>query len=387
MPRKSNTKRDDGRYQVKIYIGVVDGKKKYKYVYGKTQKEANLKAEELKATLRKGIDISTANDSFTIWADYWLTYKKNEVSADRYDTLVSQVQVWKDALNFAKISNIKPFDLQNILFSIAERNPHTQKAMAKKTVRSYIQIVTAIFDFAIDNRIIDFNPASKLKAPQGASEKHRRALTEEERQWVMEFEHRAKPSAMLMMLSGLRRGEATALQWSDIDFEKNTINVTKSYNFKQNEFKKPKNNKSRIVTVPQILIDYLSTLTRVSPFVLTSAKGLMMTDMAWKRLYDSYMNDLNLRYGNFVNAPNKFAPTKAPMMIKPFTPHELRHTFCTIMYEAGVDVLTAKEQMGHSDVKTTLSIYTHLSALHKENDLRKLDDYLTNGCHMGVKKA
>lgn len=386
MPKKSNIKRADGRYRVKIYLGVVDGKKKYKYVYGNTQKEANLKADEIKASLKKGMNLSSANDSFAVWADYWLTYKKNEVSADRYNSLVPRVQVWKDALYFAKINQIKPFDLQNILFSISERNPLTNKPMAKKTVRSYIQIITAIFDFAIDNRIIDFNPALKLKAPQGASEKHRRALSEEERQWVMEFEHRAKPSAMLMMLSGLRRGEATALQWNDIDFSKNTITVTRSYNFKQNEFKKPKNNKSRIITVPQILIDYLSTLPRVSPFVLTSAKGLMMTDTAWKRLYDSYMKDLNLQYGNFVTVPNKFAPSKTPMMIKPFTPHELRHTFCTIMYEAGVDVLTAKEQMGHSDVKTTLSIYTHLSALHKEKDLQKLDAFLANGGQMGVKE-
>lgn len=387
MPKKSNTKRKDGRYRVRVYLGIVDGKKKYKYVYGNTQKEANQKADEVKASLRKGLNLSSSNDSFAVWADYWLTYKKNEVSADRYKALVPRVQVWKDALSFAKISQIKPFDLQTILFSISERNPLTDKPMAKKTVRSYIQIVTSIFDFAIDNRIIDFNPASKLKAPQGAVENHRRALSEEERQWVIEFNHRAQPSAMLMMLSGLRRGEATALQWNDIDFEKNTITVTRSYNFKQSEFKKPKNNKSRVVTVPQLLIDYLAALPRVSPFVLTSAKGLMMTDTAWKRLYDSYMKDLNLRYGAFVTTLNKFAPTKAPMLIKPFTPHELRHTFCTIMYEAGVDVLTAKEQMGHSDVKTTLSIYTHLSALHKEKDLQKLDAFLSNGGQMGVKKV
>ncbi len=387
MPRKSNTKRADGRFQVKVYLGTVGGKKKYKYVYGATQKEANQKADEVKATLLKGLDLTSSNDSFVVWADYWLKYKKNEVSIDRYQALVPRVQVWKDALAYAKISYIKPFDLQNILFTIAERNPNTAKPMAKKTVRSYIQIVTAIFDFAIDNRIIDYNPASKLKVPQGASEKHRRALTEQERQWVMEFEHRAKPSAMLMMLSGLRRGEATALQWSDIDFEKNTISVTKSYNFKQNEFKAPKNGKSRVVSVPQMLIDYLSTLPKISPFVITSANGLMMTDMAWRRMYDSYMSDLNLQYGNFVITPNKFSPTKIPMMIKPFTPHELRHTFCTIMYEAGVDVLTAKEQMGHSDVKTTLAIYTHLSEQKKENDINKLDAFLSNGCQLGVKKA
>ena len=53
MARKNNTKRDDGRYAVQVYIGIVDGKRKYKTVYGKTQKEADTKADELKVSLRK----------------------------------------------------------------------------------------------------------------------------------------------------------------------------------------------------------------------------------------------------------------------------------------------------------------------------------------------
>ena len=195
----------------------------------------------------------------------------------------------------------------------------------------------------------------------------------------MEFEHRAKPSAMLMMLSGLRRGEATALQWNDIDFQNNKIYVTKSYNFKDKDFKEPKNGKARIVSVPQVLIDYLKTLPRESFFVLTNAKGNMMTDDSWRRLYDSYMHDMNLEYGFGDEKPNKYSPKKIPMVITPFTPHELRHTFCTIMFEAGLDAITAQEQMGHSDIQTTLSIYTHLSQKHKELQVDKLDAFLKKG--------
>jgi integrase len=382
MGKKNNSQRADGRYMVKVYIGMKeDGNKQYKYVYGKTQKEANIKAEELKASMRKGMDISSSNDSFKTWAKYWLTSKMHEVSEDRYNTLVSRANVWIDALHNAQINQIKPFELQTILFSISAKNPYTDKPMAKKTIRGYVQVINAIFDFAIDNRVIDYNPANKLKAPQGATTSQRRALTETERQWVMEFEHRAKPSAMLMMLSGLRRGEATALQWNDIDFINNKISVTKSFNFKTKDFKTPKNGKSRVVSVPQMLIDYLRTLPRVSLFVLTNAKGQMMTDDSWRRLYQSYMTDLNIEYGfgGIENAPSKFAPTKMPMIITPFTPHELRHTFCTIMYEAGIDALTAKEQLGHADIQTTLSIYTHLSNQHKENDVKKLDVFLGKG--------
>lgn len=380
MAKKMNTPQADGRIRVRVYVGLKDGKKVYKSVYGKTQKEADIKAEELKVSLRKGMDISASNDSFKVWAEYWLMTKKSEVSADRYSSLQSRGAIWMNALGNAQIGQIKPFELQTILYTIAEKNPNTGEPMAKKTIRGYIQVIKAMFDFAFDNRVIAYNPATKLKLPQTVKEPvQRRALTEEERQRVMEFEHRAKPSAMLMMLSGLRRGEATALQWNDIDFINNKISVTKSYNFKTKSFKTPKNGKSRVVSVPKILIDYLKTLPKESPFVLTNARGQMMTADSWKRLYQSYMLDMNIEYG-FGGSINKHANNvDVPMVINTFTPHELRHTFCTIMFEAGIDALTAQEQLGHSDIQTTLSIYTHLSAQHKELQVNKLDVFLKGG--------
>lgn len=384
MAKKRNTQRSDGRYMVRVYLGIADGKKQYKYVYGKTQKEADQKAVEIKISMRKGVDVSASGDTFDTWINYWLTAKKHEVSSVQFDILKSRAKVWSEALKGISLNQIKLFQLQAILFEIVEKNPYTGNPMSQKTAKEYIQIVKAVFEFAIDNRITEFNPARKLKVPPNALDgKARRALTETERRWVMEFDHRAKPSAMLMMLSGLRRGEVTALQWSDIDFEKNTISVTKSYNFKMKTMKPPKNGKSRIVSVPQILIDYLKTLPHDSVFVLTTIKGTMMTEDAWKRLYQSYMNDLNLHYGLHDDI-NKYAPEQKPMIITPFTPHELRHTFCTLLFDAGVDVLTAQEQMGHSDPKITMDIYTHLSQKHKDGQIDKLNSFLQNEGQRGV---
>ena len=384
MAKKRNTQRSDGRYMVRVYLGIADGKKQYKYVYGKTQKEADQKAVEIKISMRKGVDVSASGDTFDTWINYWLTAKKHEVSSVQFDILKSRAKVWSEALKGISLNQIKLFQLQAILFEIVEKNPYTGNPMSQKTAKEYIQIVKAVFEFAIDNRITEFNPARKLKVPPNALDgKARRALTETERRWVMEFDHRAKLSAMLMMLSGLRRGEATALQWSDIDFEKNTISVTKSYNFKMKTMKPPKNGKSRIVSVPQILIDYLKTLPHDSVFVLTTIKGTMMTEDAWKRLYQSYMNDLNLHYG-LHDEINKYAPEQKPMIITPFTPHELRHTFCTLLFDAGVDVLTAQEQMGHSDPKITMDIYTHLSQKHKDGQIDKLNSFLQNEGQRGV---
>ena len=384
MAKKRNTQRSDGRYAVSVFVGTVDGKRKYKYVYGKTQKEADQKAEELRISMKKGVDISVAGDTFDEWAKYWLIGKRQDTSFTQYNLLNSRARIWVEALSGIPMNQIKFFQLQSILFTIVNKNPYTGKPMTRKTAKEYIQVVRSIFEFAIDNRAVEFNPTRKLRPPQDTIEsKTRRALTETERRWVMEFDHRAKPSAMLMMLSGLRRGEATALQWSDISFENKTISVSKSYNFKTKEMKPPKNGKARTVFVPQVLIDYLKTLPRDSVYVLTTRKGTMMTEDAWKRLYQSYMNDLNLHYG-LHDKINKYAPKQKPMVITPFTPHELRHTFCTILFESGIDVLTAQKLMGHSDPKITMDIYTHLSEQHEEIQLDKLDSFLNNASQMQV---
>lgn len=377
MPKKSNTKRSDGRIAVQVYLGRVDGIRKYKTVYGKTQKEADQKADKIKAQILKGMDISSFN-TFERWAENYLVLKRAEVSTNQYNTIKSRLTVWINEIGDINVQNIRPVDLQAILNQIASNNPYTNKQSSKKTVVSYMQVVRAVFDYAIDNRIVDFNPAQRLKVPQTAPKSERRALTLEERQRIVEFEHRGKPAMMLMMFSGLRRGEVTALLWSDIDFNKKTITVSKAYDFKQKETKLPKNGKIRKVSIPAVLVNYLKELPQNSPYVITNAQGNQMTDDSWRRLMQSYLCDMNLKYGSFIKKPNKYSPYKIPLVIQTFTPHCLRHTFCTMMYEAGVDLYTAKEQMGHADVQTTLNIYTHLQKTHQQNNIAKLDDYLDN---------
>ena len=378
MAKKSNTKRSDGRIAVQVYIGRVDGKRKYKTVYGHTQKEADKKAEELKIKINKGIDITRSSDSFDIWADHFLAAKKCEVGQEQYALIESRIRVWRVHFSHYRISEILPMNIQQVINELCIHNPFTGKPTSRRTLSSYINILRNIFDFAIDNRAIDFNPASRVKPPKTAEISERRALSPVERERIIEFEHRGKRAMLLLMLSGLRRGEATALQWSDIDFKNNAISVTKSYNFKTNSFKAPKNGKSRVVSVPGILIDFLMQEEKTSPYVITSSKNTMMTETAWKRLLESYIYDMNMQYGTFTHTQNKYAPRKATMMIEPFTYHCLRHTFCTMMYEAGIDVLVAQEQMGHSDPKTTLSIYTHLQKEHRINNISQLDSYINN---------
>ena len=181
---------------------------------------------------------------------------------------------------------------------------------------------------------------------------------------------------MLLLYSGLRRGEATALTWADVDLKDAIITVSTGYDSPDKKSKNPKTPAGvRVVSIPKILVDYLKTQKDGCMYVLHSSKCERMTEQGWKRMWESYMRDLNVKYG-YDGQQNKNRPGGLPMAIETFTPHQLRHTFCTLMYFAGVDVLTARDPMGHKDISVTLGIYTALDKKFKKKKINRLDAYL-----------
>ena len=390
MPTKKNTTRADGRIAVQVYLGCDEnGKRKYKTVYGSTQKDADEKADTVKAMLRKGLNITTSNNTFNDWADLWITVKSTEASFKHIRTYNGLLAHFRAAFGDVPISKIRQVDIQNVIISNAAKNPNTNKPAAKKTLHALKSTVVQIFQLAIENRIIDYNPAQNVKIPANAPQDKRRALTDEEQKWITDTEHRAKPAAMIMMYAGLRRGELIPLMWRDIDLDEHTITVNKSVEVVNNQFIVKDGAKTaageRVIDIPGVLVEYLKNLKnepRNGLYVCVNAKGFMHTDTSWRRMWDSYLLDLNIKYGDFsgyMKAPkSKYDPAGVPFVIPRITPHWLRHTYATLLYFAGVDVMTARDQMGHADIKTLLDIYTHLDKLHKRKAMSKLDEYLND---------
>lgn len=379
-------KRADGRYQKNVYIGIGEnGKKKYKSVFGKTQKEVNQKVAELKIKLNKGIDVSSENDTFGDWINRWKTYKKELVSENQYYNYNTYLKHF-GCLFDIKISKLQVSDFQLIINQLAKKNPTTNNPTSKKTLRELKITAGQVFKFAIKNRAIDFNPLEYVEIPKDSPKQERRALTREEQQWIIDTPGRAQLPAMIMMLAGLRLGECLALQWCDIDLDNATIDINKTMKMTGNhsEIKPGAKTKAgiRIVDIPQILVDFLKNQPPHSTFdyLITNKQGGFVTKSSWKNMWRSYLNDLNLKYGdfsNYINKPkSKFQPGGVPFVIEPFTAHYLRHTHATNLFKAGYDVLYIQKQLGHTKPETTLNIYTHLVKDIKKESQSKLDKYL-----------
>jgi integrase len=170
-----------------------------------------------------------------------------------------------------------------------------------------------------------------------------------------------------MLYTGMRRGEALALTWNDIDFENRIIKVTKATEYKNSKPKQktPKTEKGiRNIPMPDELFYFLSEHKKenkglyVFPGHAGGPMGLSELNKQWrkaKRKIEKWFKD------NDVD-------------IEPFnlTCRLLRHTYCTGLFDAGVDEVSAAELMGH-DVSIMREVYTHISDERKKATIEKIE--------------
>lgn len=380
MSKKKNNKRADGRLETTVTIGHDEnGKPLRKHLYAKSAKELNEKVVSIKMSIGKGLDISAQNDTFKTWADIWLKLKKPNIGNSQYKHYLSYLKCLNGYIGEVSIKDIRLIHIQEIINSLFEENPNTGKHSSKKLLTEIKNTAKQVFEFAIDNKVIDYNPAAKVQIPKKAISEERRALTEEEQAWISETPHRMQTASMIMMYAGLRRGELIPLTWDDIDLKRKKLSVNKAVDLTNNkaELKATKTKAgNREVDIPDILADYLKTIEKTSDLVCPSSSGNMHTATSWRSAWDSYLLDLNLKYGKEKGRKSKYDPRFKGITIEKITPHMLRHTYCTNLILAGVTPTTVQQQMGHANIQITLDIYTHITSEFKENDMQKYNNFL-----------
>ena len=360
----------------RLYIGTdANGKPKYKKLKAQTEKELEKRVREYRNAIDSGLNILKNNDTLIKWVNHYLETIESELMCDNikeseYKTLRARLQYFIDykggLLAKTKLNDILPSHIQPAINELYKKNPSTGKTTAKKTIQRYIRALANVFEFARKERAYNFcNPCDDLKIPKNSVTKTRTAINKHTIQLILTTEHRAKLPACIMLLAGLRRGELTALTWFDIDFKNKIINVNKSYDFKQCELKETKTKAGmRKIPMNDFLCDLLLEAKKHSKgsYVVQKVYEGRMTETAWKRLFESYMEALRVADGIDENSL-----CFADECFEEFTAHQLRHTYCSMLQWSGVDIKTAQELMGHSEYGVTANIYTHVDDATKTN--------------------
>ena len=153
-----------------------------------------------------------------------------------------------------------------------------------------------------------------------------------------------------------------ALTWRDVDTVAKVLTVNKSVYYVGNaaQVKPPKSKAgNRTVPIPDAILPALRGHRRGSMLVCPAVKtGGLMSRQAFTSAWRSYQHYLNIAAGG------KDASRSRPKIaaVEPFTAHQLRHTYATMLYDAGVDILTAQRLLGHADPQTTMRVYSPFPA-------------------------
>lgn len=357
-------------YKTTVYLGMVNGQKIRKTIRANSKKELDKMVMELKVNAgNKNLIYTKAK--FGEWADKWLDEYKipSGIGIGTITEYKSAIKHINNYFEFVELKEIHLSEFQKMINELTIKNPNTNKPMSKKSLENIIKVASAIFRYADSNNVPDVPRFFKeVIISKKAPKKKRRALTEDEQQMIVDTPHRCQLAAMILMFSGLRRGELIPLLWSDIDLDNGIIYVTKSVEMQKNTAYIKDGGKTdsavRKVAIPPILVNYLieykKNHKRLNFLVCTNAQGKMHTKSSFRKMWDSYLLELNIKYGYPGKDVSKYSPSKLPMKIERFTAHYLRHTYATILYLQGIDAVTAKQYLGHSDVQTTINIYTDL---------------------------
>ena len=356
-PGARRTRRADGLFQVELRYKDEKGVPKKKSFYGKTQAEAQNKKKAFERDLAAGLKADDKT-TFCAYADHWLQTYKSGLKPGTLATYRHDVDLLKAAFPDKKLREIMPSDVQAFIA--------TRAGLSASAIKKSAMTARAIFEAARQDRLILFNPCDQLSPPDGTAGTHR-ALEPEERIFITTHcaDHRFYHAAMLMLYAGLRRGEVMALRYDrDIDLSAGVIRVTESAHIDEDGtsfFLDAPKSAASVREIP--ILPPLDAILAAAPkegLVLPSAKGEMCTESAFTRCFESYITHLEQE----LNGTSKRWATKEQLAAwKSFhlRCHDLRHTFCSLLYDAGVDPKTAQLWMGHADIMVTLRIYTHLS--------------------------
>ena len=345
------TVRKDGRLMKKITING-----KIKYIYSSDVKDLYNQYNDLMYLKYNGININ----SNTMLKDYvlkWLEFNsagKEVRTVEEYNSIINNHII--PAIGFKKIKDIKKYDVEQLL-SDMQNIPTT----ANKTL-GYIK---RILNDAIDNDIIIKNVANNVK-PLKIVKNERKPLTIEEDKLLINSKHKYAPFFILMRYTGMRKEEIIPLTVKDVDLKNKTISINKAVVLLHNQpiIKSTKNNRIRTVPILDNIYNIVSDLIANSKNGLLFAKetdGKMLTDVAVRRHLESFLYNLNIDSENPIH----------------FTCHQLRHSYCTMLYYAGIKIKKAQALMGHSSASMVYEIYTHLDE-QRENSINLINNYIKN---------
>jgi len=304
------------------------------------------------------------------WLNNWLTNYIQPSSKlrtyTRYTEIVSQHIIPK--LGAFELDEITPYVLQCFITDLLTKgNLKTGKGLSANSTNAIITVVQNSLKTAYTLGFTKEYIADKVKRPRAAEKKVECFSSVEQKKIEQYIITKNKPKLIgivLCLYTGLRIGELLALEWSDIDFTKGELCVSKTCHDGKNNTgtfsritDKPKTESSiRTIPLPKQIVPLLREAKKKSHSTFVVSNGEKSISVrSYQRSFASLLEKLEIPHRGF---------------------HSLRHTFSTRALECGMDVKTLSEILGHKSPTVTLNRYVHSLMDHKKDMMNRLGKLL-----------
>jgi len=239
------------------------------------------------------------------------------------------------------------------------------------TVTHLKNIVSGVCNLAVDDQVITVNPAQKLGKIMKQQDRRLKGdpLTREELVLLLNTfqQHypRHYPMALTLARTGMRLGEVLALKWGDIDFHGRFVHVERG--FSRGKIETPKSGKRRKVDMSKQLSEVLSNLKHQRKIETLERGWESFPEWVFVGIDGKPLNKDTFNKSIFNKALDK-------AKLRHVRVHDLRHTFASLLIQAGESLAYVKDQLGHHSIKVTVDIYGHLAPEGNKSAVDRLDD-------------
>lgn len=386
MAKRSNGegtiyRRSDGRWCAACYVRAMDGSYKRKYVYAKTQKEVKEKLKELEVYTEPAIDAKMTLES---WMYKWLeVYKKETLKRTTYENYMLNIKthIAKSEIGKTELIKINTDILQKFYVSKL-RGVDGQKVLSNRTVEYIHTLIGGALQQAYKNELIKKNYNEFTVLPK-KEEKEIVPLSTEEIASILRVAKETSMYALIILevFTGMRKGEILALQWEQVDLENKSVYVKKNLcrvNIKESTGKK----KTELILMPPKTKKSVRKIP-INDEVVQVLREHKDEQNKHKEEYKYIYQDNDIVFaksdGTFQNPREllrQFHRILEKAGVRKCRFHDLRHTFASLLLQAGETPKIIQELLGHSSIITTMDVYTHVVDNGKVGAIQKLNNLL-----------
>jgi integrase len=319
----------------------------------------------------------------------------------RRGTMGSELSWKREELEIAHIKelfgDINLVQLDAMAIKTAYANARKNKRFSESTLHKIHVTLSQIMKEALVDDLISKNPCETISVPRPKA-KEREALSVEEASRLLECLLSEELNshimgALLLLDTGMRRGEMLGLTWKYVDLEKGTVFIAQQF-AKDKTLRSPKSKTSqRCIHLSDGMVDILKKWQQKQRnfMGLQAKKPLDSTPVVNNELcehmdpdhFNRWFRDwcVDHEFGTFSNEPEIYYDTAGRKRVRKsgysgLTPHMLRHTQATLLISNGIDIKTVQSRLGHSTVNLTLNIYSHAVAANDQAAANSFGDLL-----------